>query len=95
MDLDTQGRLLMRVSMEGERDDILYFFGRGFRSLKRAESDMVRIIVDKMSVFIRQCLSRSLLKTLVRTSGINLDKAIGNVKRFTRLLWQAPASTLP
>nr|CDI56491.1 cytoplasm protein [Melanopsichium pennsylvanicum 4] len=80
MDLDTQGRLLMRVSMEGERDDILYHFGRGFRSLKRAESDMVRIIVDKMSVFIRQCLSRSLLKTLVKTSGINLDKAIGNVK---------------
>ncbi len=80
MDLDTQGRLLMRVSMEGERDDILYHFGRAFRSLKRAESDMVRIIVDKMSVFIRQCLSRSLLKTLVKTSGINLDKAIGNVK---------------
>ncbi|CCF48018.1 hypothetical protein NDA11_000538 [Ustilago hordei] len=80
MDLDTQGRLLMRVSMEGERDDILYHFGRGFRSLKRAESDMVRIIVDKMSVFIRQCLSRSLLKTLVKRSGINLDKAIGNVK---------------
>ncbi|EST05967.1 Mammalian uncoordinated homology 13, subgroup, domain 2 [Kalmanozyma brasiliensis GHG001] len=80
MDLDTQGRLLCRVSMEGERDDILYHFGRGFRSLKRAESDMVRIIVDKMSVFIRQCLSRSLLKTLVKTSGINLDKAIGNVK---------------
>nr|QBH67539.1 C2 domain protein [Ustilago esculenta] len=80
MDLDTQGRLLMRVSMEGERDDILYHFGRGFRSLKRAESDMVRIIVDKISVFIRQCLSRSLLKTLVKTSGINLDKAIGNVK---------------
>lgn len=80
MDLDTQGRLLMRVSMEGERDDILYHFGRGFRSLKRAESDMIRIIVDKMSVFIRQCLSRSLLKTLVKTSGINLDKAIGNVK---------------
>ncbi|GAC98569.1 cytoplasm protein [Pseudozyma hubeiensis SY62] len=80
MDLDTQGRLLMRVSMEGERDDILYHFGRGFRSLKRAESDMVRIIVDKMSVFIRQCLSRSLLKTLVRTSGIDLTKALGNVK---------------
>ncbi|PWY98873.1 hypothetical protein BCV70DRAFT_201660 [Testicularia cyperi] len=80
LNLDTQGRLLLRVSMEGERDDILFYFGRGFRSLKRAESDMVRIIVDKMSVFIRQCLSRSLLKTLVRTSGINLDKAIGNVK---------------
>ncbi|EPQ30696.1 uncharacterized protein PFL1_01597 [Pseudozyma flocculosa PF-1] len=80
LDLDTQGRLLLRVSMEGERDDILFYFGRGFRSLKRAESDMVRIIVDKMSMFIRHCLSRTVLKTLVKTSGINLDKALGNVK---------------
>lgn len=49
LDLDTQGRLLLRVSMEGEKDDILFYFGRAFRSLKRAESDMVRIIVDKVS----------------------------------------------
>lgn len=56
LDLDTQGRLLMRVSMEGEKDDILFHFGRAFRSLKRAESDMVRIIVDKVS-----CLSSSVL----------------------------------
>lgn len=47
--LDTQGKLLLRVSMEGERDDILFHFGRAFRSLKRAEGDMVRIIVDKVS----------------------------------------------
>lgn len=48
LSLDTQGRLLFRVSMEGEKDDILFHFGRAFRSLKRAESDMVRIIVDKV-----------------------------------------------
>jgi hypothetical protein len=90
LNLDTQGRLLLRVSMEGEKDDILFYFGRAFRSLKRAEGDMVRIIVDKMSIFIRQCLSRSVLKSLVRTSGINLDKALGNVKA---LYAQALAST--
>lgn len=90
LDLDTQGRLLVRVSMEGEKDDILFYFGRAFRSLKRAESDMVRTIVDKMSIFIRQCLSRSVLKSLVKTSGINLDKALGNVKA---LYAQALAST--
>jgi hypothetical protein len=49
LDLDTRGRLLLRVSMEGEKDDILFYFGRAFRSLKRAEGDMVRIIVDKVS----------------------------------------------
>ncbi|WWD07979.1 hypothetical protein V865_006089 [Kwoniella europaea PYCC6329] len=47
--LDTRGHLLMRVAMEGERDDIQYHFGRAFRWLKRTESDMVRTFVDKVS----------------------------------------------
>ena len=51
MDLDTQGRILVRVSMEGEKDDIQFFFGRGFRSLKRAEGDMLRIFIDKVNLF--------------------------------------------
>jgi len=46
--LDTQGRILLRISMEGEKDDIQFYFGRGFRSLKRAESDMLRIFIDKV-----------------------------------------------
>jgi hypothetical protein len=32
--------------MEGEKDDIQFYFGRAFRALKRAESDMTRKIVD-------------------------------------------------
>jgi rubrerythrin len=46
LDLDTQGKLLLRVSMEGEKDDIQFYFGRAFRALKRAENDMTRKIVD-------------------------------------------------
>lgn len=49
LDLDTQGRLLVRVSMEGERDDIQFYFGKAFRHLKRTERDMVRKITDKVS----------------------------------------------
>lgn len=49
LDLDTQGRLLLRVSMEGERDDIQFFFGKAFRTLKRTERDMTRRITDKVS----------------------------------------------
>lgn len=56
LDLDTHGRLLTRVSMEGEKDDIQFYFGRAFRSLKRAETDMVRAFIDKvlreMKVFV-------------------------------------------
>ena len=48
LDLDTQGRLLLRVSMEGERDDIQFYFGKAFRTLKRTERDMTRSITDKV-----------------------------------------------
>ena len=48
LDLDTQGRLLLRVSMEGERDDIQFYFGKAFRTLKRTERDMTRNITDKV-----------------------------------------------
>ena len=33
-----------------------------------------------MSIFIRHCLSRQVLRSLVKTSGIDLNKAIVNVK---------------
>jgi hypothetical protein len=106
-DLDTHGRILLRVSMEGEKDDIQFYFGRGFRSLKRAEGDMVRIFIDKvgftecfffphsqsyvwqMSPFIRQNLSPSVLKTLIKsgTSGLDFNKALGNMTGlYTRAL---------
>jgi Ca2+-dependent lipid-binding protein len=49
LNLDTQGRLLLRISMEGERDDIQFHFGKAFRLLKRTERDMTRVITDKVS----------------------------------------------
>ncbi|KAH9821214.1 hypothetical protein DFH28DRAFT_1079274 [Melampsora americana] len=69
LDLDTQGKVLMRVSMEGEKDDIQFYFGRAFRSLKRAETDMVRMIVDKISPVIRYSLSHANLRKLVPSQG--------------------------
>ncbi|KAI0744612.1 hypothetical protein C8Q76DRAFT_780253 [Earliella scabrosa] len=81
-DLDSQGRILLRVSMEGEKDDLQFYFGRAFRSLKRAENDMVRVFIDKMTPFIRQSLSRAVLKSLMKqnTAGsIDYNKAFGNV----------------
>jgi hypothetical protein len=65
LDLDTQGRLLLRVSMEGERDDIQFYFGKAFRTLKRTERDMTRKITDKLSASIHHCLSRRALKSLL------------------------------
>lgn len=47
--LDTQGRLLVRISMEGEKDDICFYFGKTFRTLKRTEREMTRRVTDKAS----------------------------------------------
>lgn len=58
LDLDTQGRVLVKVSMEGERDDIEFQFGKAFRDLKRTEQTMVRKITDKVRAFSR-ALSQS------------------------------------
>ncbi|KAL4253754.1 Glucose-responsive signaling protein [Abortiporus biennis] len=86
MDLDSQGRILLRISMEGEKDDPQFYFGRAFRSLKRAESDMVRVFIDKVSPFIRQTISRPILKSLVRSGSISIDynKALNNVTALYR-----------
>ncbi|KAH8112053.1 hypothetical protein DFH11DRAFT_533705 [Phellopilus nigrolimitatus] len=84
-DLDSHGRILVRVSMEGEKDDIQFYFGRAFRSLKRSEGDMVRIFIDKMTPFIQQSLSRAVLKALVKTgTGLDYTKALDNMTAFYR-----------
>ncbi|KAI9835444.1 MAG: hypothetical protein M1819_002362 [Sarea resinae] len=72
LDLDTQGRLLLRVSMEGERDDIQFYFGKAFRTLKRTERDMTRKITDKLSAYIHHCLSRRALRSLL-SNGITIS----------------------
>jgi len=83
--LDTRGHLLMRISMEGERDDIQFHFGRAFRWLKRTESDMIRTFVDKvgcawcaiaqadaqMTPVLRHTLSRASLKSVLKPAGNN------------------------
>ncbi|KAK0734038.1 hypothetical protein B0T26DRAFT_686852 [Lasiosphaeria miniovina] len=65
LDLDTQGRLLLRVSMEGERDDIQFHFGKAFRHLKRTERDMVRKITEKLTPHINASLSPEALRSLL------------------------------
>ncbi|MCJ1309485.1 hypothetical protein MMC25_003145 [Agyrium rufum] len=72
LDLDTQGRLLLRVSMEGERDDIQFYFGKAFRTLKRTERDMTRRITDKLSAYINHSLSRRSLRSLLN-KGISIS----------------------
>ena len=78
LDLDTQGRILLRISMEGEKDDIQFYFGRAFRSLKRAEGDMVRIFIDKVCNLTSSSLPfvAHFISTRCRLSSSNLYRAL-------------------
>lgn len=89
LELDTRGKLHVRVSVEEEQEEILFHFGRAFRSLKRCESDMVRTIVDKITIFIRYILSRSTVKSLVKTNKVG--KSLGMVKDFASSAWASAA----
>ncbi|POS86678.1 hypothetical protein EPUL_002195, partial [Erysiphe pulchra] len=86
LNLDTQGRLLLRVSMEGERDDIQFYMGKSFRLLKRTERDMTRIITDKLSQYINTCLSQEALRQFL-SRGISVA-AVAN-------LWKSRQTAAP
>ncbi|TXT13456.1 hypothetical protein VHUM_00823 [Vanrija humicola] len=71
--LNTKGHVLLRISMEGERDDIQFHFGRAFRWLKRTESDMVRMFVDKMTPVLRHTLSRAAIRSVLKPGAPGID----------------------
>lgn len=50
LNFNPQGKLILRISMEGEKDDIQFWFGKAFRVLKRAENDAAGLIVDKVNL---------------------------------------------
>ena len=95
--LDTRGHLLLRISMEGERDDIQYHFGRAFRWLKRTEADMVRTFVDKVSFLrrvtidpqmtpvLRSTLSRASIKSVLKPGNpLDYNEALGKLSAAYR-----------
>ncbi|KAK5109382.1 hypothetical protein LTR62_007048 [Meristemomyces frigidus] len=99
LDLDTQGRVLVRVSMEGERDDIQFYFGKAFRTLKRTERDMGRKVTDKLSAYILQCLSRRTLRVLLGQNnliaGVTMSQARGYFSKFSAQVSGRPMGLTP
>ncbi|KAJ9616518.1 hypothetical protein H2200_000237 [Cladophialophora chaetospira] len=97
LDLDTQGRVMVRVSMEGERDDIQFYFGKAFRGLQRTQRDMTRKTTDKLSAYINYSLSRRALRSLL-SKGISMANVSANVSSFfarNRAPMPAPTTTMP
>jgi len=94
LDLDTQGRVLVRVSMEGERDDIQFHFGKAFRTLRRAEKEMTRKVTDKLSTYIHQCLSRRTLRSLLGQGTIGGVSISGMKGYFSKAMSGRPNSVV-
>ncbi|KAJ9096406.1 hypothetical protein QFC21_005228 [Naganishia friedmannii] len=96
--LDQQGRILLRISREEEKSDPQYFFGKAFWSLRRIETDMVHICVDKMLPFLRYCVSRKTLKALLRRSqapSVSTNEALGKIQGFYRSAVSQSESLIP
>lgn len=82
LELKPQGRLRINVTMESERDDIRFYFGKSYRTLMRTESDMVRDIVDKFHAFIKYTISLDRLQSLVNPK-FNMDTVTNLFKGIT------------
>lgn len=84
-----QGKLILRISMEGEKDDIQFWFGKAFRTLRRAENDVAGLIVDKVSLLLALIMYIYLLYGLKMSSYFRqilsrktLDKLFGRDRSF-------------
>ncbi|KAI8388415.1 uncharacterized protein BYT42DRAFT_510820 [Radiomyces spectabilis] len=82
--LHPQGQLVLRVGLEGEKNDIQFWFGKAFRTLRRAENDAAGLIVDKMSRYMRQCMSRK-----------TMDKLLGRDRSFFAAFTRAAKPVSP
>lgn len=61
LDLHPRGRMLLRIWVEGEKNDVQFHFGKAFRCIKRTRDDLVRIMIEQMSGYIQKCISRGSL----------------------------------
>lgn len=48
LSLSPQGQLMLRVSMDGEKNDIQFWFGKSFRALKQSGNDIAEYMVNQV-----------------------------------------------
>lgn len=83
IDLKPQGQLRVQITMESEREDIRFFFGKSLRTLMRTESDMIRLIVNKFSAFVKFSVSDKTLKSLTNPK-FGMDKVASWLSKNTK-----------
>lgn len=69
LDLDPQGRVLVEIAVESEREDAIFAMGRAHRALKRAQQRIIKLIVARFSKCVKRSFSRQTLKSICGVSG--------------------------
>lgn len=64
------GRIYVQVTMDQEKEDIRFYFGKTLRFLHQTKAEMIELIVEKFSLFIRACISMSTIDLALRRSSI-------------------------
>jgi len=57
--LEPQGRLLIRITMDGEGEDLAFFFKKAKQRLMRALIDFLRALVHRISPYTREVLTKA------------------------------------
>ena len=69
VDLDTQGKLLIRISLEDQSMDAVHSINKAYRTLIRTRDKVIELIVDKFSPFVSFAFSRSTLRDVCGSDG--------------------------
>ncbi|CDH15807.1 uncharacterized protein ZBAI_07594 [Zygosaccharomyces bailii ISA1307] len=73
LDLDTQGKVFLEVSLESEKLDAVFCMGRAYRTVSRALDRAIELIAHKFSTFVNFAFSRSTLRTVCGSSGTTVS----------------------
>ncbi|KAJ1731784.1 hypothetical protein LPJ61_002364 [Coemansia biformis] len=101
LDMEPSGHLLLQATIDGEHEDVEFYSGRMFRVLSRTLSDMQQLIVEQVSVVIRDYLRQILVSPPIRyrasriigTTHMGIDRGIDRSIQFLkRGGHQAPAT---
>ncbi|KAJ3241694.1 hypothetical protein HDU81_011018 [Chytriomyces hyalinus] len=60
LELEPQGRLLLRLTLEGEEEDVEFWFRRAREKLGRTRNDFVRSLCVRISPYVREVLVKAL-----------------------------------
>lgn len=73
LDLDTQGKVRIDISLDVQQDDIRFYFGKALRFLRRTQDEMVQMIVDQFAPFVQTAISLPTINSLLNRGRFGMD----------------------